>query len=48
LYSSPNIIRIIKSGMRSAGHVALMGEVRNAYNMLVAELKVRDHLEGMA
>jgi hypothetical protein len=38
LYSSPNIIRIIKSRrMIWSGHVARMGEKRNAYGMLVGE-----------
>jgi hypothetical protein len=36
LYSSPNIIRIIKSrSMKWAGHLARMGETRNAYRILV-------------
>jgi hypothetical protein len=36
LYSSPNIIRQIKSrGMRWAGHVARMGEERKLYKVLV-------------
>jgi hypothetical protein len=36
LYSSPNIIRIIKSGtMRWARHVARMAEKRGAYRILV-------------
>jgi len=36
LYSSPSIVRVIKSrSLRYAGHVARMGERRGAYRVLV-------------
>ena len=45
LYSSPNIVRVIKSRrMRWVVHITRMGEKIGVYRVLVGKLKERDHL----
>jgi hypothetical protein len=48
LYASPNIVRVIKSRKTKwAGHVALMGVVRNVYKIMSRNVKGRDHSEDI-
>jgi hypothetical protein len=48
LYSSPNIVRVIKSRrMRWAGHVARMDEGRGVIGFWLGNLKARDHWEDL-
>jgi len=37
LYSSPNFVRVIKSRIRWAAHIARMGEKRGVYRVLVVK-----------
>jgi hypothetical protein len=46
LYSSPNIIRQIKSRrIRWVGHMARMGEERKVCRVLVGKPEAKNHLE---
>jgi hypothetical protein len=47
LYASPNVIRMIKSRrMKWEGHVARMGEMRNACNILGGKPEMKRPLGG--
>jgi hypothetical protein len=43
LYASPNIIRLNKSKMRWVGHGAHMGDMINAYSILVGNPEGKRH-----
>jgi hypothetical protein len=42
LYSLPNIVRVVKSRMRWAGHVARMGEEKGAHRVLVVKPEIKN------
>jgi hypothetical protein len=49
LYSSPNIVRVIKARRLSwAGHVVRMGEGRGVYRIWLGSPKVRDRWEDLS
>jgi len=47
LHTSSNINGVIKSRMSCAGHVAHVGEMRNAYNNLTGKPNGKSHLENL-
>jgi hypothetical protein len=48
LYSSPNIVRVIKSRrIRWVGHGTCMGEGRSVYRVLVGRREGKDHWEDL-
>jgi hypothetical protein len=47
IYYQTNIIRVIESRMRWAGHVACMGDRKGAYRVLMGYFRVRDILEDL-
>jgi hypothetical protein len=47
LYASQGIVGVIEWRMRWAGHIVCMGQMRNAKNILVENLKRRDHSKDL-
>jgi len=47
LYSSHDIVQMIKSRKIWAGHVALWGERRGVYRVMVGNLREKAHLEDL-
>src|SRR5215475_849391 len=47
LYSSPSVVRVVKSRMRWAGHVTRMGEDRGVHSVLVGKPEEKRLLGGL-